>query len=226
LHCRREYPRRDSSDGLKGIAGFTTQTIGHQRAIGITHHENSRWINGVVLLQLLDDGRLTDAQGRTVDFKNTVVIMTSNIGSHFLLEGLSPQGEITEQARGQVMGELRRHFRPEFLNRIDDVVLFRPLTLPEIERIVDLQTTDLRKRLADRHVRLELSPAARTLVAREGFDPVYGARPLKRFLQRQLESKIGRALIAGDIHDGGALRVDVEGGQLTVAIENPVAVEV
>ncbi|HXU29058.1 MAG TPA: ATP-dependent chaperone ClpB [Thermoanaerobaculia bacterium] len=177
-----------------------------------------------VLLQLLDDGRLTDAQGRTVDFKNTVVIMTSNIGSHFLLEGLSPEGEITEQARDQVMGELRRHFRPEFLNRIDDVVLFRPLTLPEIEKIVDLQTSDLRKRLADRHVRLELSPAARTLVAREGFDPVYGARPLKRFLQRQLESKIGRALIAGDIHDGGALRVDVEGGQLTVAIENPAVV--
>ncbi len=174
-----------------------------------------------VLLQLLDDGRLTDSQGRTVDFKNTVVIMTSNIGSPFLLEGLSPQGEITEPARAQVMGELRRHFRPEFLNRIDDVVLFRPLTLPEIEKIVDLQTMDLRKRLADRHVQLELSPAARTLVAREGFDPVYGARPLKRFLQRQLESKIGRALIAGDIQDGGTLRVGVEGGDLSVAIENP-----
>ncbi|HXU46242.1 MAG TPA: AAA family ATPase, partial [Thermoanaerobaculia bacterium] len=172
-----------------------------------------------VLLQLLDDGRLTDAQGRTVDFKNTVVIMTSNIGSHFLLEGLTDAGEISEAARGQVMGELRRHFRPEFLNRVDDIVMFRPLTLPEIEKIVDIQTEELGKRLAERHIRLDLSPAARTLVARQGFDPVYGARPLKRFLQHELESKIARALIAGDVEDGSHLRVDVEGGQLKVGIE-------
>jgi ATP-dependent Clp protease ATP-binding subunit ClpB len=174
-----------------------------------------------VLLQILDDGRVTDSQGRTVDFKNTVIIMTSNIGSHHLLEGVTPAGEITEAARTAVMRELRSHFRPEFLNRVDDIVLFRPLKLEEIEVIVDLQTEDLRKRLADRGIRLELTEPARVFVARQGFDPVYGARPLKRFLQHELESKIGRALIAGEVHDGALLRVDVQGGQLAVAIENP-----
>jgi ATP-dependent Clp protease ATP-binding subunit ClpB len=176
-----------------------------------------------VLLQILDDGRVTDSHGHTVDFKNTVIIMTSNIGSHHLLEGVTPQGEITEGARSAVMGELRRHFRPEFLNRVDDIVLFRPLTLPEIEKIVDLQTEDLKKRLADRDIGLELTDAARELVARQGFDPVYGARPLKRFLQHELETKIGRALIAGEVHEGAMLKVDVENGALHVAIENPVA---
>ncbi|MEA2600571.1 MAG: ATP-dependent Clp protease ATP-binding subunit ClpB [Acidobacteriota bacterium] len=179
-----------------------------------------------VLLQILDDGRVTDSQGRTVDFKNTVIIMTSNIGSHHLIEGMTPAGEISERARDAVMRELRSHFRPEFLNRVDDIVLFRTLTLPEIERIVDLQTEDLRKRLADRGVRLELTEPARVLVARQGFDPVYGARPLKRYLQHELESKIGRALIAGEVHDGALLRVDVQGGQLAVAIENPKEAEV
>jgi ATP-dependent Clp protease ATP-binding subunit ClpB len=175
-----------------------------------------------VLLQILDDGRVTDSHGHTVDFKNTVIIMTSNIGSHHLLEGVTPQGEITESARTAVMGELRRHFRPEFLNRVDDIVLFRPLTLPEIERIVDLQTEDLRKRLADRHIALELTEPARLLVARQGFDPVYGARPLKRYLQHELESKIARALIAGEVHEGAKLQVDVRDGALQVAIANPV----
>jgi ATP-dependent Clp protease ATP-binding subunit ClpB len=178
-----------------------------------------------VLLQILDDGRVTDSQGRTVDFKNTVIIMTSNIGSHHLLEGVTPSGEIAEPARDAVLRELRSHFRPEFLNRVDDIVLFRTLTLPEIERIVDLQTEDLRKRLADRGIRLELSEPARVLVARQGFDPVYGARPLKRYLQHELESKIGRALIAGDVHDGALLRVDVKGGALAVEIENPAEAE-
>jgi ATP-dependent Clp protease ATP-binding subunit ClpB len=179
-----------------------------------------------VLLQILDDGRVTDSQGRTVDFKNTVIIMTSNIGSHHLLEGMTPSGEISEPARDAVLRELRGHFRPEFLNRVDDIVLFRTLTLPEIERIVDLQTEDLRKRLEDRGIRLELSEPARVLVARQGFDPVYGARPLKRYLQHELESKIGRALIAGDVHDGALLRVDVKGGTLAVEIENPKEAEV
>ncbi len=179
-----------------------------------------------VLLQILDDGRVTDAQGRTVDFKNTVIIMTSNIGSQYLIEGVTDRGEITEPARNAVMSELRRHFRPEFLNRVDDIVLFRPLILAEIKKIVDLQTEDLRKRLADRHIRLELTEPAKELVARQGFDPVYGARPLKRYLQHQLESKIGRALIAGDVHEGAVLQVDVKGGELAVAIENPVAAEV
>jgi len=171
-----------------------------------------------VLLQLLDDGRLTDAQGRTVDFKNTVVILTSNIGSPLLLEGIDPRGEISDAAREAVLRELRGHFRPEFLNRLDDIVLFRPLTLLEIERVVDLLTADLRRRLAERGVRLELDPAARTLVAREGFDPVYGARPLKRFLQRQLESRIGRALLAGEAAEGATVHVAVRDGELAVEI--------
>jgi ATP-dependent Clp protease ATP-binding subunit ClpB len=174
-----------------------------------------------VLLQILDDGRVTDAQGHTVDFKNTVIIMTSNIGSHLLLEGVTARGEISDAARDAVLREMRAHFRPEFLNRVDDVVLFKPLTLPEIERIVDLQTEDLRRRLADRGVQLELADAARELVARQGFDPVYGARPLKRFLQHQLESRIGRALIAGEVHDGARLVVDVKDGNLAVDIRNP-----
>jgi ATP-dependent Clp protease ATP-binding subunit ClpB len=175
-----------------------------------------------VLLQILDDGRVTDAQGHTVDFKNTVIIMTSNIGSHHLIEGVMPNGEITEAARTTVMRELRQHFRPEFLNRVDDIVLFRPLVLDEIKKIVDLQTEDLKRRLADRDISLELTDAARELVARQGFDPVYGARPLKRFLQHELESKIGRALIAGEAREGAVLKVDVKGGQLAVEIENPV----
>ncbi len=179
-----------------------------------------------VLLQILDDGRVTDSQGRTVDFKNTVIIMTSNIGSHHLLEGMTPTGEISDTARDAVLRELRSHFRPEFLNRVDDIVLFRTLTLPEIERIVDLQTEDLRKRLIDRGIRLELSEPARVLVARQGFDPVYGARPLKRYLQHELESKIGRALIAGDVHDGALLRVGLKDGALAVEIENPKEAEV
>jgi len=174
-----------------------------------------------VLLQILDDGRVTDAQGHTVDFKNTVIIMTSNIGSHLLLEGVTARGEISDAARDAVLREMRAHFRPEFLNRVDDIVLFKPLTLPEIKRIVDLQTEDLRRRLADRGVQLELTDAARELVARQGFDPVYGARPLKRFLQHQLESRIGRALIAGEVHDGARLLVDVKDGNLAVDIRNP-----
>jgi ATP-dependent Clp protease ATP-binding subunit ClpB len=179
-----------------------------------------------VLLQILDDGRVTDSQGRTVDFKNTVIIMTSNIGSMHLLEGVMATGEITEPARQAVMRDLRTHFRPEFLNRVDDIVLFKPLRLEEIKKIVDLQTEDLRRRLADRGVRLELTDAAREFVAREGFDPVYGARPLKRFLQHELESRIARALIAGEVLDGSLLKVDMKGGQLAIEIENPKEAEV
>jgi ATP-dependent Clp protease ATP-binding subunit ClpB len=169
-----------------------------------------------VLLQILDDGRLTDAQGRTVDFKNTVIIMTSNIGSHHLLEGIDDQGRILEPARDRVMDELRRHFRPEFLNRVDDVVLFSPLLLSEIEQIVDLLVADLRKRLADRKLDLVLSEPARALIAREGFDPVYGARPLKRYLQHEIETRLGRALIAGDIPDGSKMEIAIDGGKLVI----------
>ena len=169
-----------------------------------------------VLLQILDDGRATDAQGRTVDFKNTVIIMTSNIGSHYLLEGVTDKGEITEKARKEVMKELRRHFRPEFLNRVDDIVLFKPLTLEEVKQIVDLLVRDLDKRLKERRMQLDLSDAARDFIAQAGYDPVYGARPLKRYLQHQLESRIGRAIIAGGIPDGSTIHVDVQNGQLAV----------
>src|SRR3954471_8567789 len=174
-----------------------------------------------VLLQILDDGRVTDSHGHTVDFKNTVIIMTSNIGSPHLLEGVMPNGEITEGARQAVMRDLRTHFRPEFLNRVDDIVLFKPLRLEEIEKIVDLQTEDLRRRLTDRGIRLELTEAAREHVARQGYDPVYGARPLKRYLQHELESRIARALVAGEVTDGSLVRVDAKEGHLAVEIESP-----
>jgi ATP-dependent Clp protease ATP-binding subunit ClpB len=167
------------------------------------------------LLQILDDGRLTDSQGRTVDFRNTVIIMTSNIGSLHLLDGLEGD-EISEDARGGVMAELRAHFRPEFLNRVDDTILFKPLTLEEIEQIVDLQIGDVRRRLADRRLELEVTEAARAMIAREGYDPVYGARPLKRFIQREVETQIGRALLSGHLHDGSTILVDADDGELTV----------
>jgi ATP-dependent Clp protease ATP-binding subunit ClpB len=168
------------------------------------------------LLQLLDDGRLTDAQGRTVDFRNTVVIMTSNIGSLHLLDGVMSDGEIDREARDRVMAELRGHFRPEFLNRVDEIVLFKPLTLEEIERIVDLQVADVRRRLAERRIELELSDDARELIARAGYDPVYGARPLRRYIQREVETRIARALLAGEVTEGSTIRVDAHGDELTV----------
>ena len=172
-----------------------------------------------VLLQILDDGRITDSQGRTVDFKNTVVIMTSNLGSPHLLEGVTPAGEITEAARDAVMAELRRSMRPEFLNRIDEVVLFSPLTLSEIEQIVDLLTADLAKRLGEQGIGLELTPAARKFTARAGYDPVYGARPLKRYLQREVETRLGRALVGGDIGPGDRVVIDVADGSLAIRAE-------
>ncbi|HYZ30338.1 MAG TPA: ATP-dependent chaperone ClpB, partial [Thermoleophilaceae bacterium] len=173
------------------------------------------------LLQILDDGRLTDAQGRTVDFRNTVIIMTSNIGSLHLLDGVSSDGEILPDARDRVMAELRGHFRPEFLNRVDEIVLFKPLRLDEIEQIVDLQIEDVRGRLADRRLSVELTEAARELIAREGYDPVYGARPLRRFIQRDVETRIGRALLAGEISDGSTIVLDADGGELSVSWRAP-----
>src|SRR6266545_2641080 len=174
-----------------------------------------------VLLQILDDGRITDAQGRTVDFRNTVIIMTSNIGSDYLLDGVTPHGEIKPEARERVMAALRRHFRPEFLNRIDDVVLFKPLTLPQIERIVELQFDELRRRLGERRMTLELTDEARRLIAAQGFDPVYGARPLRRHISHEVETRIGCALLGGDVRDGATIRVAVDGGELVVTYENP-----
>ncbi|WP_329169892.1 ATP-dependent chaperone ClpB [Streptomyces decoyicus] len=173
------------------------------------------------LLQVLDDGRITDAQGRTVDFRNTVVIMTSNIGSAHLLDGVTADGEIKPEARALVMGELQSHFRPEFLNRVDDVVLFKPLGMDQIKRIVELQFNDLRRRLAERQITVELTDQARELIAQQGFDPVYGARPLRRFISHEVETLVGRALIRGDVDDGSTIKVDAQNGELVVTYDRP-----
>ena len=169
-----------------------------------------------VLLQILDDGRVTDAQGRTIDFKNTVIIMTSNVGSQYLLDGVSDDGTIREDSRKAVMGELRRNFRPEFLNRVDDIVMFKPLSMAEIKDIIVLQVHDLQKRLDSRRLQLNLSDSAVEFIARTAYEPVYGARPLKRFIQHELETRIGRALISGDIFDGEIITVSEEEGQLVI----------
>jgi ATP-dependent Clp protease ATP-binding subunit ClpB len=177
------------------------------------------------LLQVLDDGRLTDAQGRTVNFRNTVIIMTSNIGSQYLLDGVTPDGQLKPEARELVLAELRSHFRPEFLNRVDDTVLFTPLTLREIEHIVELMLGELRSRLADRNLNLEISEEARRFIAREGYDPVYGARPLRRFIAREVETRIARALLREGLTDGSTLRVEVKGDQILVT-HDPVGAQV
>jgi ATP-dependent Clp protease ATP-binding subunit ClpB len=168
------------------------------------------------LLQVLDDGRITDAQGRTVDFRNTVIIMTSNIGSQHLLDGVTSTGEIKPDARDAVLAELRHHFRPEFLNRVDDIVLFTPLGLAEIERIVDLQFDELRHRLAEQGITVELTAEARKLIAQHGFDPVYGARPLRRYISHEVETKIGRTLLRGEPTEGLVITVDAKDGELVV----------
>lgn len=173
-----------------------------------------------VLLQVLDDGRLTDGQGRTVDFKNTVLIMTSNIGSPILLEGVSDEGVLSDDARERVMAELRRGFRPEFLNRIDEIALFLPLGRSELQGIVKIQLAHLEARLRDRHITLETTPAALQLIGEAGYDPVYGARPLKRYLQRHVETMLGRELIAGHILDGSHLILDADGDALTYRVKD------
>ncbi|HKR50088.1 MAG TPA: ATP-dependent chaperone ClpB [Pseudonocardiaceae bacterium] len=173
------------------------------------------------LLQVLDDGRLTDAQGRTVNFRNTVLIMTSNIGSQYLLDGVTAEAEIKPEARELVMGELRHHFRPEFLNRIDDIVLFSPLTQAQIEQIVELMFNELRARLAERRMSLEISEEARRFIAAQGYDPVYGARPLRRFIAREVETRIGRALLTDAILDGATIRVELKGDELVVTHDDP-----
>ncbi|MDK2972072.1 MAG: ATP-dependent Clp protease ATP-binding subunit ClpB [Candidatus Sumerlaeota bacterium] len=174
-----------------------------------------------VLLQILDDGRVTDGQGRTVNFKNTIIIMTSNIGSPHLLDGIGADGVLREDAREMVMMDLRDHFRPEFLNRVDDVVMFKPLQRAEIEQIVELLLNEVRVRLAGRRIRLELDPEARAFIADAAYDPVYGARPLRRYLQRELETRLARQLIAGELPDGSVLRVRTDGESLKVEAEMP-----
>jgi ATP-dependent Clp protease ATP-binding subunit ClpB len=169
-----------------------------------------------VLLQILDDGRLTDSQGRTVNFKNTVVIMTSNIGSHYLLNGINDDGEIREDVKKQVMGELTRDFRPEFLNRIDDIVLFKPLTRKEIIKIIELAVMDIQKRLDDRHIKLDLTDGAKMQIAEKSYSPVYGARPVRRYLQKSVETEIGRLIIKGELNDNMQVIVCVENGELLI----------
>ena len=169
-----------------------------------------------VLLQVLDDGRITDSQGRTVDFKNTIIILTSNLGSSVLLDGIGADGEIREDAKQQVHELLRRSFRPEFLNRLDEIVFYKPLTKENITGIIDLLIQALSKRLEDKQLSVELTDAAKQYVIDNGYDPVYGARPLKRFLQRHVETLLGRTIIAGDLSEGTKLVVDYQNGELTV----------
>ena len=172
-----------------------------------------------VLLQVLDDGRITDSQGRTVDFKNTILIMTSNIGSPYLLDGIDENGEIKEEAQKEVMDDLRGHFRPEFLNRLDEIILFKPLTKDNIGSIVDLMVKELNDRLADQELSLELTDAAKRDVIDNGYDPVYGARPLKRYLQKYVETLTARKILSGEVHTGDTLVLDVENGEYVVKVK-------
>ena len=167
-----------------------------------------------VLLQVLDDGRITDSQGRTVDFKNTIIIMTSNLGSDIILDGINEDGDISEEARGAVTQILRRSFRPEFLNRIDETVFYRPLTKDNIYGIVDLLTADLAKRLAERHIGLFVTDAAKDMIIENAYEPTFGARPLKRFLQSRVETLIARKIIAEDIAPDTVITIDAEDGKL------------
>nr|WP_195455386.1 ATP-dependent chaperone ClpB [Ruminococcus sp. 1001713B170207_170306_F5] len=170
-----------------------------------------------VLLQVLDDGRITDSQGRTVDFKNTILIMTSNIGSPYLLDGIDEKGDIKPEAQEQVMGDLRGHFRPEFLNRLDEIIMFKPLTKNNIGKIVDLMVRELSDRLADQELSLELTDAAKQMVVDNGYDPVYGARPLKRYLQNYVETLTAKKILSGDVHAGDTIVLDVKDGEFTVS---------
>jgi ATP-dependent Clp protease ATP-binding subunit ClpB len=169
------------------------------------------------MLQILDDGRLTDGQGRTVDFKNTIVIMTSNIGSHRILDYRGDFGGTGyDRMKEAVTEELRRQFRPEFLNRVDEIIVFHALSEEHLKQIVDIQLGGLRKRLAERHIQLELSDAARSHLVRSGYDPNYGARPLKRAIQREIETPLARRILSGEVHDGESVSIDVTpSGQLS-----------
>ena len=173
-----------------------------------------------VLLQVLDDGRITDSQGRTVDFKNTILIMTSNIGSPYLLDGIDEKGEIKPEAEEMVMNDLRGHFRPEFLNRLDEIIMFKPLTKDNIGMIVDLMVQELDRRLSDQELSLELTDSARSHVIEEGYDPVYGARPLKRYLQKYVETLAARKILSGDVHAGDTLVLDIEDGNFIVKVKD------
>ena len=173
-----------------------------------------------VLLQVLDDGRITDSQGRTVDFKNTILIMTSNIGSPYLLDGIDEKGDIKQEAQDMVMNDLRGHFRPEFLNRLDEIILFKPLTKNNIGNIVDLMVAELDRRLSDQELSLTLTEAAKAQVVENGYDPVYGARPLKRYLQNYVETLSAKKILSGDVHAGDTLELDVRDGQFIINVKD------
>ena len=172
-----------------------------------------------ILLQVLDDGRITDSTGRTVDFKNTILIMTSNIGSSYLLEGIDEAGDISTQAESLVMEDLRAHFRPEFLNRLDEIILFKPLNKEDIRSIVDLLITNLNKRLEDRSIRVELTDVAKQLVIEQAYDPVYGARPLKRYLQKNVETLSARLILGDQVKEGDTIIIEAEGDKLTAKVK-------
>ena len=172
-----------------------------------------------ILLQVLDDGRITDSKGKTVDFKNTILIMTSNIGSTYLLEGIDDQGNIKQEAQDMVMADLRNHFRPEFLNRLDETIMFKPLTKDNITRIIDLQVKDLNRRLADKELRVELTPAAKEYAADNGYEPMYGARPLKRYLQKTVETLAARLILGDGVDAEDTILIDVENGELTARVK-------
>ncbi|MBQ1640792.1 MAG: AAA family ATPase, partial [Lachnospiraceae bacterium] len=171
-----------------------------------------------VLLQVLDDGRITDSQGRTVDFKNTIIIMTSNLGSSYLLDGIDEDGNIKAEAEELVMSDLRGNFRPEFLNRLDEIIMFKPLTKDNIGGIVELLLDELNERLVDRDLHIELTDAAKTYVIDNGYDPVYGARPLKRFLQKNVETLAARVILEGNANMGDIITLDVKDGELTTSV--------
>ena len=173
-----------------------------------------------VLLQVLDDGRITDSQGRTVDFKNTIIIMTSNLGSAHLLEGIDANGDINPECEAAVMDELRGHFRPEFLNRLDEIIMFKPLTKDNIGNIINLLVADLNKRLADREITVELTDAAKQYIVENGYDPIYGARPLKRFLQKHVETLSAKLILADKVREGDTILIDVSGNELTAAVKD------
>ena len=175
-----------------------------------------------ILLQLLDDGRLTDNQGRTVDFKNTIVIMTSNIGSNYLIDGIREDGTVDPEVKARVEGELKHHFRPEFLNRIDDIVVFSPLTEDQIVKIIELSMKDIERRLAERGITLELTDEAKKFIADESYDAQYGARPVKRFLQRSVETELAGEIIRGNIMDEDHVVIDTDGEKLTFTAQGQV----
>ena len=169
-----------------------------------------------VLLQVLDDGRITDSQGRTVDFKNTILILTSNIGSTYLLDGIKEDGTISEEARSQTMNDLRASFRPEFLNRLDEIILFKPLTKDNIHGIINILMDELNGRLREKELTVELTPAAMDQIVEDAYDPAFGARPLKRYLQKHVETLLARRILEDTVHAGDTITIDSENGTLVI----------